>query len=69
MHSQIKEWLHHPVSQTLVKVITELRESAIQEMVDAPDDMSGEILERKRQRIKVLSEVLDFETLLDGEIE
>ena len=69
MHSKIQEWLHHPVSKSLIKVLQEQRNQSLETVLNLPEDSTRDLMIRKLERIKVLNEILDIDNLLLGEIE
>jgi SHS2 domain-containing protein len=66
MHSKIQEWLQHPLTKALVKVLEEGKESAIEATFEAETDVNRV---RYIERVRVYKEILDFDNLLLGEIE
>lgn len=64
MHSQIQEWMHHPVTKALFKRLLELEEIALQETLGSNKESAFE----KVIRLKVIKEIIDVETLLAGEL-
>jgi hypothetical protein len=69
MHSKVREWAHHPVSEVLLKILQEKKQQALDDSFNVPNDVSRDVLVRNIERVKVYSELLDLENLFLGEIE
>lgn len=69
-HSQVVEWLNHPVSKVLIKKLEENRTIAVDMVANLPDDAPRDQIIRLLKEVKVLSDLIQIEEfLIDEEID
>lgn len=69
MSSKIKLWLQHPVTQALNKVLIEAQTDAQESILNMPEDVARDRIIKQVERLKVITEILDYDNLLLGELE
>lgn len=65
MHNKLEEWLHHPLSKILIKILEEKKEQTYQKLLV----VDKEELEKLRERLQIYHSILDLESLFEGELE
>ena len=69
MDKRILDWVEHPISKILFKILKESKDGVEEQLDNIPDDAPREVLYRKIERKKVYKELLDIENLFRGELE
>jgi hypothetical protein len=66
MKEQLRQWLNHPVTKVLVNILEENKKETLNRLLNTTttEEKLSQI-----ERLKVFSEVLDIETLLEGELD
>jgi hypothetical protein len=69
MHSKVQEWTQHPVSQALKKVLSDKLEQSLENLLNIPEDSERDLLIRRIEQVRIYKMMLNFDELLEGELE